>query len=319
MASANNGAGFTIREMRPEDVQDAGDVLYRAFYVDSLATGVPTSFNVASPEVASRMLGSFVSQPSCYKLVAIDSEGKVVGGVLIQHGSGDNSAHGVGPVFVSLDAADRGIGKTVTKAVVEHAQSLNAPSIRLNTSASNRKSFCLYASLGFMPVECTTSFFGTVNPDDGVIAASALEISTEVVRTRKMEAADIKACGDMYSKAMGYDREDEIRDMHSKFSEKCWVATTKDNSTILGYTTGLFLLGHTMGSSEAAWVAVITRAIRENNGNVSSLTIPGAYYPRLIKWALATKLILTRHNWYMVIGMYQKPNDGFFWSPSITH
>lgn len=86
MASANNGAGFTIREMRPEDVQDAGDVLYRAFYVDSLATGVPTSFNVASPEVASRMLGSFVSQPSCYKLVAIDSEGKVVGGVLIQHG-----------------------------------------------------------------------------------------------------------------------------------------------------------------------------------------------------------------------------------------
>lgn len=48
-------------------------------------------------------------------------------------GSGDNSAHGVGPVFVSLDAADRGIGKTVTKAVVEHAQSLNAPSIRLNT------------------------------------------------------------------------------------------------------------------------------------------------------------------------------------------
>lgn len=48
-----------------------------------------------------------------------------------------------------------------------------------------------------------------------------------------MEVVDIKVCGDMYSKVMGYDCEDEIRDMYFKFFEKCWVVIIKDNSIIL--------------------------------------------------------------------------------------
>ena len=59
-----------------------------------------------------------------------------------------------------------------------------------------------------------------------------------------------------------------------------------------GYTTGMFQAGHTMTTSEAAWVAVVSRAIKEKDGDVSGLSIPGVLYPRLLKWALATKLVL---------------------------
>lgn len=61
-----------------------------------------------------------------------------------------------------------------------------------------------------------------------------------------------------------------------------------------GYTTGLFLLGHAMATSEAAWVAVVSTAIQEKGGGVVCLTIPGVYYPRLINGALTAKLVLAR-------------------------
>ncbi|KAG0629317.1 hypothetical protein M758_1G093800 [Ceratodon purpureus] len=302
--------------MRPEHVEDAGRALFTAFYVDSLATGVPPTYNVASPEQGSSLLESFLSQPAAYKVVAVDAAGKVLGGACMQ--SGDAYVHAIGPLFVSPNSADRGVGKALMRSLIEHARKLNAPSIRLTTSAANRKSFCLYISLGFRPVECTSTFFGTVHPDAGECAAFAVGISTEGISTRKMEEADVKVCAEIYSKGMGYDREDDIKAMLTKSPERCWVATTEDN-TILGYTTGLFLAGHTMTTSEAAWVAVVSRAIKEKDGDVSGISIPGVLYPRLIKWALAMKLVLARHSWYMVIGKYQRPKDDFYWSPSTYH
>ena len=41
--------------------------------------------------------------------------------------------HAIWPLFVSPDEADRGIGKALMRALVEHAQKLNALSIRLTT------------------------------------------------------------------------------------------------------------------------------------------------------------------------------------------
>lgn len=218
------GPGFSIREMRVEDVHDAGEVLYRAFYVDSLASDVPPAFNAPSVEAGRSLIVPMVAHPSNYKLAAFDGEGKVIG-------------------FAIID-------------------------------------------MGFS--------------------------------SRQMEEADVKACGELFSKGMGYGRENDIRAMLARWPEGCWVATNNDDA-IVGYTTGLFLLGHAMASSEAAWVAVVSGAIQAKAGVVACVTIPGVYYPRLINWALAAKLVLARHNWYMVVGDYQKPKDGFFWSPSIQH
>jgi hypothetical protein len=49
-----------------------------------------------------------------------------------------------------------------------------------------------------------------------------------------------------------------------------------------------------MTTSEAAWVAVVSRAIKEKDGDVLGISIPGVLYPRLIKWALTAKLVLAR-------------------------
>jgi hypothetical protein len=52
------------------------------------------------------------------------------------------------------------------------------------------------------------------------------------ISTRKMEEADVKACGEMFSKGMGYDRENDIRAMLTRWPEGCWVATTEDNTVV---------------------------------------------------------------------------------------
>lgn len=83
----DDGSGFTIKDMRPEHVEDAGRALFTAFYVDSLATGVPPTYNVASPEQGSSLLESFLSQPAVYKVVAVDAAGKVLGGACMQSGT----------------------------------------------------------------------------------------------------------------------------------------------------------------------------------------------------------------------------------------
>lgn len=312
----SNGAGFTIREMGPDDVTQAGEVYYNAFFVDSTACGVPTAFSAPSLEAGCSLIAAMVAHPLYYKLAAVDSHGKVIGIAVID--MEDKYVNGVGPVAVSPDSANRGVGKALMKAIIQHAH--KSPSIRLNTSGSNRKSFCLYANLGFRPVGCTTAFFGTVEPDAGFQAASSLSISLHGISCRKMEQADVKACGDMYYKGMGYSRENDIASMLARFPDGCWVATaSKDKRTILGYVTGLFLLGHAMATSEEAWVAVMSRAIEAREGAVACISILGVQYPRLINWALAARLQLARHNWYMVIGDYQDPKDGYVWSPSIQH
>jgi len=61
-----------------------------------------------------------------------------------------------------------------------------------------------------------------------------------------------------------------------------------------GYTTGVFLLGHAMATSEAAWVAAVSGAIQAKAGVVGCVTILGVDYPRLLNWALAAKLVLAR-------------------------
>ena len=47
-----------------------------------------------------------------------------------------------------------------------------------------------------------------------------------------MEEADVKVCAEIYSMGMGYDRGDDIKAMLTKSPERCWVATTEDNTIL---------------------------------------------------------------------------------------
>lgn len=49
------------------------------------------------------------------------------------------------------------------------------------------------------------------------------------ISSRKMEEADVKACGELFSKGAGYGRENGIRAMLANWPEGCWVATTNDD------------------------------------------------------------------------------------------
>ena len=78
---------FTIREMRREDVEEAGIAYYTAYYVDSLATGVPLSFTADSPEAGARQIELSFTWPESYNVVAVNAKGKVLGGAFMHSGT----------------------------------------------------------------------------------------------------------------------------------------------------------------------------------------------------------------------------------------
>lgn len=86
-ACGDGGLGFAVKEMLAEHVEDAGRAMFITFYVDSLATGVPVTYNVASPEAGSSILKSFLPQPAVHKVVVVDANGKVLGGACMQSGT----------------------------------------------------------------------------------------------------------------------------------------------------------------------------------------------------------------------------------------
>ena len=92
MATGDGGsAGFTMRTMTLEDVHEAGQVYFTAFSVDSAATGIPPTFNVASPDAGRKLFQFILSRPSYFCLAAFDGAGKLVGGACIDAGEGRNS------------------------------------------------------------------------------------------------------------------------------------------------------------------------------------------------------------------------------------
>ena len=139
--------GFTIREIRPEEYEALGEVTVQA-YADELSPH-DAEYLDELRDVATRATAVPV-------LVAVDPEGRILGGVAYIPGPGSAMSEGeregeagIRMLAVDPSVAGRGIGRALATACVERARTAGRAGISLYTLPSMTVAHRLYGSLGF--------------------------------------------------------------------------------------------------------------------------------------------------------------------------
>ena len=148
MAVAEAGpSAFSIREIRPDEYQALGDVTVGA-YVDHLSPR-DDEYREELRNVATRAAAVPV-------LVAVDPNGRVLGGVAYVPGVGTSMSEDMneGEASIRMLAVDpsvagRGIGRALTVACIARARADARAAISLYTLPSMTVAHRLYGSLGF--------------------------------------------------------------------------------------------------------------------------------------------------------------------------
>ena len=138
---------FTIREVRPSEFEALGDLTVRAY--SGLLSPTDTDYLDELRDVAARAAAVPV-------LVAVDGEGRVLGGVAYVTGPGtplseaerDGEA-GFRMLAVDPAAAGRGVGRALTEACMARARAEGRCGMTLYTLPTMVVAHRLYESLGF--------------------------------------------------------------------------------------------------------------------------------------------------------------------------
>jgi ribosomal protein S18 acetylase RimI-like enzyme len=139
--------GFTIREIRPDEHAALGEVTVRA-YADRLSPA-DAEYIAELRDVGSRAVAVPV-------LVAVDDDGRVLGGVAyipgpgtpLSEGERDGEA-GIRMLAVDPPVAGRGIGRALAVACLSRARAEGRSGMTLYTLPTMTVAHRLYESLGF--------------------------------------------------------------------------------------------------------------------------------------------------------------------------
>ena len=139
--------GYTIREIRPDEYAALGEITVRA-YADLLSPA-DTDYIAELRDVASRAAAVPV-------FVAVDVDGRVLGGVAYVPGPGTPLSEGerdgeAGIRMLAVDpaVAGRGIGRALTVGCVSRARAEGRSGMTLYTLPTMTVAHRLYESLGF--------------------------------------------------------------------------------------------------------------------------------------------------------------------------
>ncbi|KAG0553889.1 hypothetical protein M758_12G049800 [Ceratodon purpureus] len=306
--------GVRIRPLRPDDAMALAQSCFDSFTAFNNSVNIPPHLDFPSVEFTHGVIKHLATVPGMYAVVAEEeSSGDLMGAGFMT--SGD--AYGIGPVWADNAYKGKGAGKAVMIALIAKAKSENAKSIRLNQISANVVSFSLYASLGFLPVECWQELVGCVTEEKSLSASRSVGLQPLTgVHVRKMEDADVKVCNELHVKANGLGRTEEIETAIP--AGNSWVLVR--NEEIIAYTLGFDLMGHTVAQTEEALVSLFTGVCLQHPDSSPhpTLHLPSKLYPRLLHWALAAKLKVSRSCWLMVIGFYQSPQHDMVYCPGVT-
>src|SRR5690348_16458503 len=120
---------FTLRRAEPGDAAACGDILYRAFKRLSDEHNFPPDF--PSAEIGREVVAGLIVHPGCYTLVA-ERDGRILGSNFADR---RGPIIGVGPISVDPDVQNRGVGRALMLATVDHFTAAGAPGIRLIQTA----------------------------------------------------------------------------------------------------------------------------------------------------------------------------------------
>lgn len=285
----------TTAKLRPGSPQDApvcGQICYDAFGAIAAAHGFPSDF--PTPQVAVGLASMLLSHPGFYAVVA-ELDGVVVGSNYLDERS---PVVGIGPITVTPDAWDRGIGRLLMRDVLRRAVERDAPGVRLVQTVYHSRSLALYTELGFAVRDLLACMQGP-----------PLSTSVAGYQVRPATAEDVAVCEALCRRVHGHHRGGETRDAVAQGS----ALVVEHDGRISGYTTGVAFFGHSVGETNEDLKALI--------GAAPEFGGPGVLVPvsnsELLRWCLDHGLRIVEPMTLMTIGLYNQPAGAYL--PSVLY
>lgn len=279
-----------IRPATPQDAPACGKICYDAFSSINAAHGFPCELE--SPEHALGLATTLFSAPGFYCVVA-ESDGKVLGSNCMDERA---IIHGIGPITIDPNAQNRGVGRKLMQAAMNHSRERKAAGVRLVQAAFHSRSMSLYASLGF-----------DIREPLVVMEGRTRERSIPGCTVRPAATADLAACNELSHRIHGFDRGDDLAWSIQQGS----ALVVERAGRITGYSSSLAFFGHTTCESNADLQALLT--------SVESFGRPGFLLPtrnaELFRWCLSNGLRVVEPMTLMSTGLYNEPAGA--WLPSI--
>ena len=279
-----------IRKATQQDIADSARICYDAFAAINDAHNFPRE--LPDPKHTLGLITALFSAPGFYCVVA-ESNGQILGSNCLDERA---IIHGIGPITVDPNAQNRGVGRKLMHAVMDHARERNAAGVRLVQAAFHNRSMSLYASLGF-----------DIREPLAVIQGRTRERSIPGCTVRPAVSADLAACNALSQRIHGFDRGDDLAWTIQQGS----ALVVERTGRITGYSSGLAFFCHTTCESNQDLQALLT--------SVESFGGAGILVPtrntELFRWCLANGLRVVEPMTLMSVGLYNEPAGA--WLPSI--
>jgi GNAT superfamily N-acetyltransferase len=286
------GPAVTLREIEAGDAEACARICFEAFGAIHDQHRFPRDFPAL--EMATRMFGALISDPSIWGVVA-EVDGRVVGSNFLYEG---DPIAGVGPISVDPEY-QRGVGRRLMEAVIEHGR--EAPGIRLVQDAFNMRSLSLYTSVGFDVKEPLALVSG--NPRGG---------RAEHSEVRPLREEDLAVCEALCREVHGFERTAELRGSIQALAP--W-AGVRDGS-IGAYLSNAhhWMSNHGVARSDDDMTALL-RGVAAAADEPLSFLVP--LRSGLLRWCLEEGLRLVKPLNLMAQGRYQEPTGS--WFPSVRY
>ncbi len=235
-----------------------------------------------------------LAEPLLHGVVA-EHNGQIVGSNFIDVRS---PVAGIGPITVDPAAQNRGLGRRLMQACLDHADSANAIGVRLGHAAYNHRSFALYSRLGFRVREPLAILQGLPRP---------LQIEGHSVRPA--QTTDLSACTLLCRTVHGFSREREVADAIGRAE----AMVVEHLGQLTGYATGMGFFSHAVAQTNSDMAALIGAATTFPG---LGIVVPARNHDLLL-WCFDHGLKLALQALLLTIGVYQEPNG--VWLPSSSY
>jgi GNAT superfamily N-acetyltransferase len=281
-----------IRPAKSEDAQICGAICYNAFKMIAEAHHFPPDF--PETEMAVGLMNYAFSAAGVFAVVA-EENGQIVGSNILWE---NGLIGGVGPITVDPACQNADVGKKLMEQVLHRAEDIKLAGVRLVQAAYHNRSLALYTKLGF-----------DVQEPLSVIQGTPLAIRFPGYEVRAGNEADLNSCNQLCYKIHGHDRSFELP---GAVHTGTFFVVEYDRK-IIGYTTQLGFLGHTIATTDTGLKALI--------GASENFAGPGFLLPtrnaEVLRWCLQNGLRIIEPMTLMSKGLYNEPAGAFL--PSVLY
>jgi GNAT superfamily N-acetyltransferase len=284
--------GVQLERTKPEYANELGRIMYEAFAGINTRHGFPPDF--PNVEVGQQVMQMLCARPDIYGVAAIDN-GKPTGSNFVW--TADPVA-GIGPITIDPASQQRGIGRQLMTAVLDHAKSQGKEMIRLVQDSFNMTSLSLYSSLGF-----------TVQEPLALMQSTDMKGDASGVRPARPE--DVDAMDALCQRNYKVSRRNELAGgFHAPFPP----LVRERNGKIVSYLNPGFI-GHGAAETDEDALALIAKT--KELPPPAHLFFAPLRQGTLHKKALASGCRMVKVMQLMSIGPYEDPTGT--WMPSVLY